>query len=315
VKKYFLCFLFFIFSLCLFALEEIPFPLALILETIEVHNDGNNTVWQPNWPFEIPPDAFYGSEFSSIVLEAENYSLRYSKYPDGKVRDFPLKIDDKIINSQLVYNHAGEIEILSLEINGEDFWTIEVLERIGNYPSMLRLNDEESWYFINMHRGRNEITESWYDEEGFALGAFIYSLIEIGINSRIRSIAQHFSPYTMPREHREHHYNSQGLISAVSDYSGIYFALYNSNNLVRHWERVLFFEGEEGFGNYSFQYEAMNMLLRKSGEDLDYRYEYVFDDRGSWIERQEIRMLYQNALFFPSSGTYFRRILEYREEN
>ena len=313
MKKRFLCIMLFNFSFCLFALEEIPFPFALILETIEVYNEGANTVWQPNWPFEIPPDAFYVKDASSVLLEGENYSLRYSLYPDGRVRDFPLIIDERIINAELSYSYSGDIEFLYLDINGEEFWSIEILERISSYPSTIRASDENNWYFIVMQKGGNEIIESWYDEGGNALGAFIYSLIEIGMNSRIRSIAQYFLPYTMPREHREHHFDSQGLISAVSDLSGIFFALYNSRGLVRHWERVLFFDMEEGMGNYSFQYQAGTELLRISSDALDYRYVYLFDERGNWIDRQETRMINQNGLFFPTSGTYFRRILGYRE--
>jgi ABC-type taurine transport system ATPase subunit len=47
--------------------------------------------------------------------------------------------------------------------------------------------------------------------------------------------------------------------------------------------------------------------------DVNFIYEYDFDERGNWIERREIRMIRSMGHFISTQGTVFRRILEYRE--
>ena len=57
--------------------------------------------------------------------------------------------------------------------------------------------------------------------------------------------------------------------------------------------------------------------LGKTGDDsLEYRYNYIFDSAGNWIERRELVLKYQNDLLIPQpslSGRIWHRRINYKE--
>jgi hypothetical protein len=73
--------------------EGVPFPLSLVLEAVQT----GAGCWRPDWPLEIPPDAFAGSGAARIELELgeassgilEHYRLERT---GGRLTDFPLAL-------------------------------------------------------------------------------------------------------------------------------------------------------------------------------------------------------------------------------
>ena len=301
------------------------FPLAQILYAAD-HEAGEAQIWRPDWPLELPPDAFRfkPEEIRRVTIEGEGVSFSFQYGPEGaprgRIEEFPFMLDNGIVQVRLVYRGALISELL-VE-SGEASWALEILEYEDSFPSVVRATPGDAWYFISLSRGGNQIIETWYDDVGEALGAYGYSLVTIGSKTGIRSVWDYSSIQGL----REYHYDSRGLITGDSGSGGLYGVLYYRDDLPRYWERR---PREDHFpesgwaGNFYLQWDEQNVLLRIRGEDLqpedgyvDYRYEYTLDERGNWIERRETRMISGGTgmgLLFPSAGTVFRRELEYRE--
>jgi hypothetical protein len=195
-------------------------------------------------------------------------------------------------------------------------------------PVLLRVKTGETYAFAVLDYAVRRITETWFDEEGNPLLALVPEERGNGRGSYL--------------------YNSQGLISELLTPAGTWSALYTSRGLPRYMERRPAAEGpsaaEEGAGQggadagqvnagrtdadpqspappverYTFQWDEAGRLVRLSGgpggtPSSDYRYTYVLDDRGNWIERREIRMISREGGLFPAPGLRVRRSFSYGE--
>jgi len=313
------------------------FPLALVLEWAEYAAEG----WKPDWPLEIPPDAFkvLSGEISSCEIMWDDFSLGIKFDSDGKALVFPFMLNGKIAQAALVYDELSEIQELAITFpSGDDPWKLEFLEYRNTFPYLVRAycgatesGDGDAagvWYFIFYSWGVSEILETWYDENGKAVGIYGFTLTEVGRKPRIRTVKD----YSNPENGTEFFYDSRELITGVSEPAGFFNVLYFRENSPRYWERRPAAEdaGEGNTeintaldaalfdGNFSFQWDEAGLLRRLSREDdagvfIDYRYEYALDEWGNWIERRETRMIRDLGLLVPSSGTTFRRVLEYKK--
>jgi hypothetical protein len=299
-------------------LDEI-FPITMVLEAA-VHAPSG--FWRPDWPFELPPDAFdvRSREISLCTLETKNLSLTFSLDDEGKLKDYPIMVSGVIAQASLIYKENMEVkEMLITFPSGDEMWKMEFLSDFSflefedSFPFLVRASRGDNWYFIYFSKGKNEIIETWYDEEGNALGAFGFSLSEINYNYKITGIRDfsHFQDYKF-------FYDSRGLLTESNGPDGLFKVLYFRDSLCRYWERRPFYQNEEettfDAGNFSFQWDEGNFLQRISGDDpfVDYRFEYKYDETGNWIERQETRMVKDFGLLFPLQGATFKRKLEYK---
>ena len=287
------------------------FPLALVLEG--GHHAASIGGWQPNWPFELPPDAFtlLSGEISRISIEGEGHSLTLAFNSCGFIEEFPFMLGGEMTQVSFVYNSAMEIQEVTITFpsDEENPWRVEVLERMDSLPTLVRAFRVNAWYFIFITRGFDEIREAWHDVEGNLIGAYRFPLAVIAQDRRIMAIED----FSSPQENAEFHFDSRGLITDIYDTSGFFRALYFREDLVRFWERRPLASDPLGTGNFSFQWDANGLLLRLTGgSQINFEYEYTFDERGNWIERREIRMIRALGHFVPTPGTVFRRTLEYR---
>jgi len=300
------------------------FSIALLLDGAEHAVQGG--LWRPDWPLNMPPDAFKAKDATRIAVEWEGLSLTLNRNTSlivlddgsaaslGRVREFPFLLNGKMAQVHLELAELFEIRKMVLSFqSGEEPWRLEVLESVDSFPTLVRGAKGETWYFIAFSRGLNEIHETWYDEEGNILGAYSVYLIHIGKDRKPRIIRD----YLRPEEDTELHYDSRGLLTETAGPGGIYRAQYFREDLPRYWERR--YTGdmgadnirEEEAGNFSLQWDERDLLLRIAGESADYRYEYTLDERGNWTERREWRMIPALGLLVPSPGTTFTRVLEY----
>jgi hypothetical protein len=297
------------------------FPLFPVLETAWFTSEG---VWRPDWPLELPPDAFkvLSGEILNASIEWEGSSLNCGFSPDVLlIEEFPYVLDGKLSQVSLVYTETMDIGELTIafvpekagDAFEEDPWELEFLRYSESLPVLARAFRGGAWYFIYFSWGLNEILETWYDGEGTALGVFGYSLTNMYKNHKTRLIRN----FSNPEGGAEFYYDSRGLLTESVGPGGLYKVHFYREDLPRYWERRPASETGEA-GNFSLQWDEANFLVRIRGETettgsfVDYRYEYELAEKGNWIERRETRMIRAFDLLVPSPGITIKRVLEYR---
>jgi hypothetical protein len=304
------------------------FPLALVLEWADYASD----VWKPDWPLEIPPDAFkvLSGEISACEINGDDFTLDYKIDEAGRVEEFPFVLNGEMAQASLVYNWFSEIQELTITFpSGDNPWELEFLEYRNSFPYLVRAYNAGAggaagaWYFIYYSWSRTEILETWYDETGNALCIYGFTLAEIGKKSKIRTITDYSAP-TNTDSGIEFFYDSRGLVTGISGPAGIFNVFYFRENSPRYWERRPAEDNAADSnavktGNFTFQWDETGLLVRLSGEDdkegqfLDCRYEYTLDERGNWTERRETRRIRDMGFLMPAPGTTIRRVLEYKK--
>jgi hypothetical protein len=303
------------------------FPLALVLEWAEYASEG---LWKPDWLLEIPPDAFKvnSGEISACEIKWDDFSLGFQLNDEaGRVGKFPLILNGKMAQAAIAYRGLSEVREITVTFpSGDDPWKLEFLEYRNSFPYLVRayrgdtVGGDGLWYFIYFSWGLSEILETWYDEKGNALGAYGFSLADVGKEPKIRTVRD----YPNQGGSTELFYDSRELVAGASGPAGFFNVLYFREDFPRYWEYRPAAEdaAEENdlivAGNFTLQWDETGLLRRLSGEDdnsnllVDFRYEYTLDERGNWVERRETRMIKDLGLLVPSGGTTFKRVLEYK---
>jgi len=308
------------------------FPLALVLEWAEYASG----LWKPDWPLEIPPDAFkvQSGEISACEIVSDDFTIDFKIDEAGRAEIFPLMLNGEIAQAALVYNDLSEIQEIAITFpSGDNPWDLEFLEYRNSFPYLVRAYSggaegaAGSWYFIYYSWGIREILETWYDETGKALGVYGFTLAEVGKKLRIWTIKDYSAP-TSADSDTDLFYDSRGLVTGISGQAGSFNVLFFREDSPRYWERLPTEDSAAGdnttggnlvtSGKFTLQWDEAGLLRRLSGEDdkgqlLDCRYEYTLDEMGNWIERQETRRIRDLGLLVPAPGTTIRRILEYKE--
>ncbi|MCL2069951.1 MAG: hypothetical protein FWH19_03065 [Treponema sp.] len=298
----------------LYAQDGRTIPLGLVLNAAEHAEDG---FWRPDWPLDLPPDAFslLEGEALRIAIEWEGRVLELRLGTGGRPELFPFMLNGRTAQLSLLYSELSEItEMLVTFPFDDETWEIEILEHRDSLPYLARVYSNNTWFFAYFTRTAHEILEAWYDADGTYLNAISYSLIEIAGKQKIRAARDFSNPHSTV----EYHYDSRGFVTESSGPGGLYRVLYFRQDLPRYWERS---GTEGGTGSFILHWDANGLLTRISNaeegentaEFLDWRFEYSLDERGNWIERREIRMIRQEGLLIPAPGNSFRRVLEYRE--
>lgn len=298
------------------------FPLALVLEAAEFAALSGG-VWRPDWPASLPPDAFRvtSGDVSGITLEGEGVllSVRYGPGED-RLREFPFMLNGRMAQVSLAFQ-CGEIRGITVEFLPGEIWEMEVLEREAScpaFPALVRVQAGGAWYFISLSRWARGITEVWADVQGNVLWMYGFYLAEFAGDLRIRTVRDMANPASPGTDF---YYDSWGFPAVISGPGGFFSALRYRDAFLRYWERRPAGSGEDEV--FYFQWDAGGFFVRMvagtgepgaaSGLPSEYRFEYTLDDRGNWIERREIRMVYHAGLLFPVPGAVFTRVLEYRQ--
>jgi hypothetical protein len=307
------------------------FPLAVLLETAE-NGGGSAGFWQPDWPLEIPPDAFRlsGGECRAIRVFVDGAEYRLSRNGEGRITEFPYLFMGELIQIQVEYDGDSRIARLSLasavgkeaaagvEADGTDPWSagpvlLEALEYDGASPSVLRARQGDIYSFILLQWGERFIFETWYDGTGAVTAAYEYRAA--GRINEVRRLLDGGAGIS------RRHYDSRFLLTGISALEGGCSVNYYRQDLPKYWER-------EGAGHYSFQWDEAGFLVRcygtaettASGAEtggnegfVDRRYEYALDNRGNWVERREFLMTRRFGLLSAVQGVTIRREIMYGE--
>jgi hypothetical protein len=252
------------FSLFLSSLPlpaDIPFPLIPALEAAcSGFSPGTpGFVWQPDWPVDIPPDAFTvkgdaalirlsgtsappgnpaGTETEPETLVPFEYRLR--RDDRGRPLEFPLSLEGRFWQIRADHAPSGGVTALFFDTAGEgegDTETeVEQEPWIAGFPlpyvpfespapklpgEAVRVSRGEAAYFVLFEESGNYISESWYDPEGKLAGYFVSFFEEWEGRRRILSILGFDGA-------ERYHFESGAAVSAIRGLRGNFFAFYGA---------------------------------------------------------------------------------------
>jgi hypothetical protein len=328
------------------AAASIPFSLVSLLETLAA----DAVVWRPDWPFDIPPDAFlvHGASAASVGVITETGTYRYSRDGEGRLVEFPFLTAGVMVQAKAAYRSDGGME--SVRVASEIPWIIEFPENLsspnglftGGVFSPLRVSGEGALFFAALEATASEISETWYDAGEKAAGFFKALVLWSGNSWHITSLESRNGGEPNVWEYQM---ESGGNVSAVNSLEGLFSAQYDRRGLPRYWERILLeteldagtastTEASEadasetvasetamgrssGAGQYSLQWDERSLLTRarESTEGADYHYEYELDGRGNWIVRRETTMESRFGVLIPVPRSLVRREIIYAPED
>lgn len=319
-------------------------PLGLVLEILQGEADPGR--WRPDWPLEIPPDAFTvrgalsidlelgdgeGEEFFGAILG--QYRLAWDSR--GRPTDLPLALpvagpaqDPVFVQARLRYGEGDGLTAIDIEIP-PPAWpsgSLSIRFEAPYVPGILppvRVDYGDRLYHVRFHAGIHEIAETWFDPWG-TFSAYFKSLIEPSdgggaggdVPWRIRGIegAEYvreesgaFSPLTPFGVSL--FYESGGNLSERSGEYGSFSAIYGGRPL--YWSRAS--------RRFSLQWDQGGRLVRMRdlGDDgvlpVDFRYDYEFDSRGNWILRRETALFRAGNLLVPAYSRVLTRRIVYGE--
>jgi hypothetical protein len=310
--------------------EGPPFPLTLALEA--VCDDGS---WRPDWPLDMPPDAFtVKGAASRVSLDLEGMSYTLARDARGRLTDFPLVVPAStgsadgeapvLAQVSVRYHAGGGIAGLSVRLSSSLTWTAQFplpyIPGGGTPPARgqdaVKVQSGSQTYYVLFTEGVAEIAETWFDPWGEFI-AYFTTRIE-GAGSPW-GVPWHILSQKGTNARRDYRYESGGNLSQYAGDEGQFSALYNAQQRPLYLVRALLSETR----NYSFQWDEQGLLTRmrelspeaNAGEPLpvpvDFRYEYEFDARGNWILRREIALFRRDGLLLPASAREIKRQISY----
>jgi len=301
------------------------FFLLPLLETVF----SGNINWRPDWPSDIPTDAFLtiGNRRTRIIElsnETDTFLLRRNR--EGRLAEFPFFYKYGYAQVTADYSASGCVSAMTVSIKNfasqdgddqseEETWNINFsadflpyseLSKGGSFPSVT-VSSGDTVYFVFFFESPAFLTETWYDKDGNML-VFCKSPVYVENGAwRITSMQIFESPD--PR-FIDYFYDSYGNISQVNSDDSSLSAIFMEKRPVLWQDTDM---------KYEFQWDNRRTLsvTRASGETEDsfteYRYEYQFDSMGNWIKRSEAAYRIQFGLLTPqpaySRGTWNRRIV------
>jgi hypothetical protein len=202
----------------------------------------------------------------------------------------------------------------SIEIEFLEYDTLET-----EFPSLLRVNSEQGWFFVVLEYSSLRASETWYDTEGNALAVHSYRYSPDDGTLRFASFQDLLGG---EEEMEEYYYDSWGNLSAIENEGGASLrrscgALYRASQ-PRYWRVSL-----PQPWRFMLQWDEQSLLARiqgyrggeggegEAGGDWDSRYEYTLDEWGNWIERRERIMIRGGDYLIPTPGTTIRRRIDY----
>jgi hypothetical protein len=350
-------FLLFLASLPLSA--QVPFPLGPALETACFGGifapgadpaAGPGSAWQPDWPADIPPDAFSVQGDAALIRlsgtstksngqgpEAGNpspfeYRLRWDSR--GRLAEFPLSLGGEFFRIRADYAPSGGLAGLVFSGTGEgeggESWIAEFPLPYSPFESpaprfpgeAVRVSRGEAVYFVLFEEGGEYLSESWYDGEGNLAGYFVSLFEEWEGRRRILSVLNF-------DDSRRYYFDNRGCVSAIRGPRGNFSAVYGAKGQVLEWEFAPAGPDAEPAppGRFALQWDERFLLV--SLRDLspsrasaglptespaEYRYEYTLDRRGNWLSRRETAYVSRGGLLIPAGVKQIDRYILYREE-
>jgi hypothetical protein len=307
--------------------EGAPFPLSLVLEAVYGGAGGR---WRPDWPLDIPPDAFtVKGAASRISLDLDGVSYDLARDAQGRLTDFPLVVpaivgsDEGPVLAQagVRYHAEGGIAGLSVRLPSALTWTaqfpLSYIPGHGTPPAKgedaVKVQCESQLYYVLFSEGAAEIAETWFDPWGEFVAYFTTRVEGTGSPWGIpwRVLSQDGASFR-----RDYRYESGGNLSQYAGNGGQFSAFYSAQQRPLYLAQVLSSETRI----FSFQWDEQGLLTRMRDISpeappvpVDFRYEYEFDARGNWVLRRETALFLRDGLLLPASAREVTRKISYTQ--
>jgi len=301
------------------------FFLVQILETVF----SGDVRWRPDWPADIPPDAFliHQKDVLPAVIElsneTENFILRRDS--EGRLLEFPFFYEGGYAKVQAVYAASGALRNMSLTLKNlssqdeespeeeektdivfpPDFMPYSGLSPGGSFPP-ITVTSGDSVFFVFIFESPVFLTETWYTEDGNML-AYCKAPVNVEHGKwRIRSLQIHDAGGI---RFVDYFFDSFGNVTEINLEDRVFSAFFRDRR-PGFWQQDDF--------QYDLQWDTQGTLtvIRATGADdslfTEYRYGYEKDTFGNWVKRQETAYIIQFDLLAPNSshsrGIWNRRI-------
>ncbi|GMO31250.1 MAG: hypothetical protein Ta2B_12310 [Termitinemataceae bacterium] len=309
------------------------FSITVLLDKIKTENA---KIWTPDFPAEIPPDAFYAAGASSITFSNGSIELTMAYNSDGKLVKFPFFSGDNLCQVNCTYD-KNRIATLGVTTS-EQTTAVEFIkyDKAGT-PELARVNNNDTWYFVSFNN--NAFLETWADEDGTLLAAYVIKKSGALITS--------IESYGNYKSLTNTYYDSFGNITKIECQRGTFKAVFNDKGL-QYWEhsqnditKAYYFQWDENKhlirmydakeneteskvenkieSDVANELEHEDEMEYASGGEDDFEsasedetvYEYEFDEMGNWTERREVIMQTQFNMTTAKSMTACKRVIEY----
>jgi hypothetical protein len=298
--------------------DDFIFPVYVLSQM----SAGGKIEWRPDWPANIPVDAFdilnAAGSVSALTLAGGEISLTARRTGRGILTEFPVFLDGAFYQFSAKFDSAGAVS--GFTMSGENPLEIEFLafENQSGEPSLARIQNGESWFFASISRQNSFVIETWYDVDGNPLAVFtaelpesyrsVFKSVPDTENSEIIDAARD-SPAVPAMSERRVYFDGMGNATKIDSDGTVFEALYNGM-APRYWKRP-------DLGDVALQWDEEGRLVRMAGfaEDhapLDFRYQYEFDAQGAWTERRSFNMKPEMDVLIPYPVDSFSRVIEYR---
>jgi hypothetical protein len=320
--------------------NDLIIPIHVLLQNAA----SGRIMWQPDWPPNIPVDAFNilndarARDISAVTLVSGGLQLSARRDEQGLLTEFPVFMNGVFYQFKTRFDSRGRISGFVME--GESPVEIQFLafENSGGRPSLARIHNGGTWLFASLSDQNGLALETWYDASGTPLAVFsaqsengvirfykyaiqnsggetaappsaagrIPPAVQAANNIKVPTVV--ITPGSAVRV-KILHYDSMGNATQAESEQGVFGAVYNGRNLY-YWQ-------DPASRKVSLQWDGRGLLVRMSGvagdnAALDYRYEYIVDNHGVWIERREFSMEPRLGVLIPVAGGSFIRKIEYR---
>ncbi|MDR0444461.1 MAG: hypothetical protein LBH44_13765 [Treponema sp.] len=302
-----------------------------ILPIIETAFSGELS-WRPDWPLDIPPDAFFpiGKNKEPGTLELYNVSVNYKVKRDDNNRlvEYPFFLPDECVKIEMAYASNGALLNMIISFDEkettetddesqnenkktfnvkfpENFMPYTDLSPGGSFPPV-EISSGDDIFYVFFFESPAFLTETWYDSEGVFL-SFNKALVNRDNSAwRIWSLQMHNAGDTLIDDY---YFDSSGNVTEIRRQDRRFSAVYG-NGLPRFWQCPDF--------RSELQWDTQGFLtaVKTTGEttdaNIDYTYEYKRDEAGGWSERQETAFVSRFDLSIPeptySRGIWYRKI-------
>ena len=281
-----------------------------LLPLIEAAFSGN-LAWRPDWPANIPPDAFSPANGEarplSITLSNDTTRLNFTRDSEGRLTEFPFFLPNGYLQVEAVFSASGALR--RMNITCETVWNVEFPDNFlpfseislgGAFPR-ITINRDGTTFFVFIFESPIFLTESWYDAQGELIG-FNKAWVARENPSENRNFWRIRAMEIRDAQgiHKEQFfYDSTGNISEIRSRAGVFSALYRGG-------RPVFWQLRDG-SSHALQWDGHGLLVRKRntleelepGQPYEFRYMYETDAQGNWTRRSTAEIIDTFGLFAP----------------
>jgi hypothetical protein len=315
------------------------FPLIPILELVQ----SGELRWRPDWPADIPPDAFLtsGDRQGSpvfISLSDGNETFTFRRDSAGRMQEFPYFFSDACVRVSVQYNPAGAIMDMLINGSAENAEEDDKSRTVEFPPDFfpdgdglaargpIRVTAGDATFFVFFGGSPISRSETWYDAEGNPLAFYRAAFFQAGNSPRIRYL-QTLDSKGMSIE--DYFFDADGNITEISSAKGRYSALYRAKRPV-YWERLPSGSATgapQAAARLALQWDERGSLAYVRLEyphapdsipgpeapavpldvPVEYRYTYRLNAAENWTSRRDTPMVLRMGILVPGPGREWTR--------